>query len=568
MNLYSLQRLAKNVSNNRWTNEFTQAEKIGRGGFASVYRAKNNFDENHYAVKKIKLRLKDLKGNIQEELERVLGESKFLARLSHANVLRYYNSWLEISTKAKESTKPCFKENFKAWAKERTEEVSSRYESDGDLDSPAMIFDRSTQDQSTNESQVFTFEETTQSTNYNSAERVTNILEDSPTAKAGSETKEKVKSEVDSLLEAFSEGISEGEVLDSLMLFIQTELCTETLGDYLAARNEELASIRCKDSSCYKKVWKEYLKEALTFAKQILEGLAYIHSDNIIHRDLKPHNIFLADKVCKIGDFGLVKKNSSLYKKDECPDSPKSNMSPREINSARLNWKNNRSLSQEELILYFEPEDTITGGVGTKVYASPEQWEGDKEKFDSRADIFSLGIIFLLLFHPMNTSMEQLQVINQSKEGKFPSELEKNLPEIAQIIKNMLALDPSERPSLDVISQHLRLPVEINTELSGVFMLRKEDSEAWNTKYFKLIENVLYIFNKEQDKKAESFYSLSEWKVLLKDLEGEGAVKSGKDECDGKWIVIEDPLRLGCGFKAENLEQTVELFSHLSKNVA
>jgi len=155
------------------------------------------------------------------------------------------------------------------------------------------------------------------------------------------------------------------------------------------------------------------------------------------------------------------------------------------------------------MILYFEPEDAITGGVGTKIYASPEQWEGDKEKFDFKADIFSLGIIFLLLFHPMNTSMEQLQVINESKNGKFPASLEKNLPEIATIIKKMLATDPSDRPSIEVIAQHLKLPLEFQTEMSGALTLRRENSETWNDKHFKLINKNLYIFNKEQDKRLK-----------------------------------------------------------------
>ena len=45
--------------------------------------------------------------------------------------------------------------------------------------------------------------------------------------------------------------------------------------------------------------------------RQILEGLAHIHSLNIVHRDLKPENIFISvgpDGVnnVKIGDFGLA----------------------------------------------------------------------------------------------------------------------------------------------------------------------------------------------------------------------------------------------------------------------
>ena len=46
----------------------------------------------------------------------------------------------------------------------------------------------------------------------------------------------------------------------------------------------------------------------VSFIRQTLEGLAYIHKSGFMHRDVKPENILILDEQCKIGDFGLSKR--------------------------------------------------------------------------------------------------------------------------------------------------------------------------------------------------------------------------------------------------------------------
>ncbi|KAG0198565.1 Eukaryotic translation initiation factor 2-alpha kinase [Mortierella sp. GBA30] len=74
----------------RYKHDFVEICKLGKGGFASVFKARNKLDGIEYAIKKIRLR-----GGAKVRYEKIFREIKFLARLDHKNVVRYYSSWLE-----------------------------------------------------------------------------------------------------------------------------------------------------------------------------------------------------------------------------------------------------------------------------------------------------------------------------------------------------------------------------------------------------------------------------------------------------------------------------------------
>lgn len=96
------------------------------------------------------------------------------------------------------------------------------------------------------------------------------------------------------------------------------------------------------------------LEEAVTFLEQGLEFIACIENKGIVHRDIKPENIIRADdgRIFFL-DFGIA-----------------------------------RILGADSL--------TRTGammGLHTPGYAAPEQFNNLKKEIDSRADIFSLGVV-------------------------------------------------------------------------------------------------------------------------------------------------------------------------------
>ncbi|KAI9281820.1 kinase-like domain-containing protein [Sporodiniella umbellata] len=95
--------------------------------------------------------------------------------------------------------------------------------------------------------------------------------------------------------------------------------------------------------------------EKLCCFKQMIQGLAYLHSLGVAHRDIKPENLLLTmDGQLKITDFGV----SDVF---------------------RYPWESK--------------ERTSIGLVGSEPYIAPEQFE-KKEYWGQRSDVWSAGVVF------------------------------------------------------------------------------------------------------------------------------------------------------------------------------
>jgi len=200
------------------------------------------------------------------------------------------------------------------------------------------------------------------------------------------------------------------------LLFIQMELCGGfTLKKWIARPERSV-----------------HLPECKTILTQILRGLHHIHSHEFIHRDVTPANLFLERDetlpppqiVVKIGDFGLAKHCDDLV-----VDSP-----PKD---------------GEE----YHDNDDKTIGVGTYLYASPEQLS--RNSYNNKTDLYSVGVILFELLSVFQTHMERVATLTQLKKGYIPPQISILYPNECDIIRWLLQEDPAMRPSaLDVLSRY------------------------------------------------------------------------------------------------------------------
>ncbi len=119
--------------------------------------------------------------------------------------------------------------------------------------------------------------------------------------------------------------------------------------------------------------------QALTWAEELLDALAYCHSEGILHRDIKPQNVVIRpDGHAVLVDFGLVK----LWD----PKDPKTK--------------------------------TAMRGMGTPEYAPPEQYEMDVGHTDPRSDIYSLGAT---LYHALTGEAPPTATLRIADPEQFTS---------------------------------------------------------------------------------------------------------------------------------------------------
>lgn len=152
--------------------------------------------------------------------------------------------------------------------------------------------------------------------------------------------------------------------------------------------------------------------EARQFFRQIVSALGFMHRQGFVHRDLKPENLLLdKNHKLKLIDFGLCAKTS------------------------------NKDLKLKTC-------------CGSPAYAAPELIMG-KEYMGPEADVWSLGVLLFAIlcgYLPFDDdNISNLYKKIQSGRYTVPDSLS---PTCADLISNLLQVDPKKRLSMDQLLLH------------------------------------------------------------------------------------------------------------------
>jgi len=142
-------------------------------------------------------------------------------------------------------------------------------------------------------------------------------------------------------------------------------------------------------------------KEMKRIARELMQGLAYLHALNICHRDLKPENVLFTEKgEAKIADFGLA-----------------------------------RVLDQSRIVSV----------VGTPYYLAPEVPDG---KYDLKCDLWSLGVLlFYGLVGKLPFQGKDWPELRDNVLARHIEDWGKATSEGQSFLLSLLQVDPQARPS-------------------------------------------------------------------------------------------------------------------------
>ena len=193
---------------------------------------------------------------------------------------------------------------------------------------------------------------------------------------------------------------------DGDFLYLALERCNYNLNDYILAPGTKNKLINTKD--------RNLTPHCMEIMRDIVSGLAFLHTVGIVHRDLKPQNVLLTPSLkAKVSDMGLCKQ------------------------------------------LGAEQSSFEGTGFGSAGWQAAEVLRRDGSRLTRSVDIFSLGCV---LFYVM-TGGEHPYGVHYERDGNIMLARPKlnplgRMPLALNMIRVMISADPSQRPTSAAVAAH------------------------------------------------------------------------------------------------------------------
>ena len=486
------------ISSGTFQNDYTFLEAVGKGGYGEVYKVVSKKDFHTYAVKKIRVD----QHRHRENLHFIKRELINNAKLSHENIVRYYDSWVEVSTDQNSNNlclsgdidSSCGRGRNLTNITENVPKPSSFNQCHDSMESDHIKRTFFPNDNIIEENDyMYAFNETefiSQTTYSDSPSRT--ALSEVRGAEANNLCSLDVEQSSDTISEYKRNASEPSEEHDKSYLdpdidilftddeHFNTEIEVDDLSNGASPLHfEYIGDMRKEQQSTFNTelAFTEISQYILGTESSPGESLCFMAQENV--ETSRALDLYIKMELCERTLRQAIDSGMFIENDEQCWNyfrqivTGLNYIHSKGIIHRDLN-PNNIFITSENLVKIgdfglsrWHPESEIhtsvnetnniirigelTGGRGTVWYSAPEMLRTSSCSYGQEVDLFSLGLIFFeMCYLTIKTSQEKARIFEKlRKQRKFPDNFDqKTKAKHAKIIETLLAANPKERTTL------------------------------------------------------------------------------------------------------------------------